>query len=154
MTQLLLVVALTALAVGAAGLVRRRSASADPLAAAAAGTAGSALPQHLDRADFDRPDTPWLVVAFTSATCSTCASVRSAAQPLESTAVAVVEVEYGAQPELHRRYSIDGVPTIAIVDAAGGVRRWIVGPVSATHLWAAVAEAREPGSVPPGCGNH
>lgn len=154
MSQLLLVAALTALAVGVAWLVRRRVGAADPVAAAASGTAGSALPSHLDRSDFGEPDTPWLVVAFTSATCATCAATWSAVQPLESPAVAVAEVEYGAQPELHRRYGIDGVPVVAIVDDHGAVHRWLVGPTSATHLWAAVAEAREPGSIPPGCGNH
>lgn len=154
MTQLLIVVALTSLAIGAAWLVRRRNGSPGPITASGSATSWSALPQHLERTDFSRPDAPWLVVAFTSATCSTCASTWSAARALESPAVAVVEVEYGADPELHRRYGIDGVPTIAIVDASGGVHRWLVGPTSATHLWGAVAEAREPGSLPPGCGDH
>jgi hypothetical protein len=34
------------------------------------------------------------------------------------------------------------------------VRRSFMGPVSSTHLWAAVAELRDPGSVPPGCDSH
>ena len=33
------------------------------------------VPAQLDRADFDRPEAPWLVVVFTSATCETCAAV-------------------------------------------------------------------------------
>jgi hypothetical protein len=34
------------------------------------------------------------------------------------------------------------------------VQHHFVGPVTATDLWAAVAEAREPGSTPGSCDNH
>jgi hypothetical protein len=43
------------------------------------------------------------------------------------------------------------VPTALVVDAEGVVAASFVGPVTATDLWAAVAEAREPGSTPGGC---
>ena len=43
---------------------------------------------------------------------------------------------------------------VVIADAEGVVHRSFLGTVSATHLWAAVAEARDPGSAPPGCGEH
>ena len=36
-------------------------------------------------------------------------------------------------------------------DADGTVKRAFLGPVTATDLWAAMAEEREPGSVPPDC---
>lgn len=32
----------------------------------------SELPTQIDRADFVRPDAQWIVLAFTSATCTTC----------------------------------------------------------------------------------
>lgn len=70
---------------------------------------------------------------------------------LESSQVAVQEVEVGNDAALHDRYRIDGVPTLVIADAAGEVRRAFLGPVTSTDLWAAVAEVREPGSVPPAC---
>jgi hypothetical protein len=38
-----------------------------------------------------------------------------------------------------------------VADAEGAVRASFVGPATATDLWAAVAELRDPGSVPPGC---
>jgi hypothetical protein len=41
-----------------------------------------------------------------------------------------------------------------VADQDGSVRASFLGPVSSTHLWAAVAELREPGSVPPGCADH
>jgi protein-disulfide isomerase len=108
------------------------------------------VPAQLDRGDFDRPDAPWLVVAFTSATCGSCAELIDKARPLESDAVAVVDVEFSAHKDLHERYGIDAVPTLVVADEEGVVRASFVGPVTATDLWAAVAEARVPGSTPPG----
>jgi len=110
------------------------------------------VPTGVERSDFGRPDADWLVVVFTSATCDTCAATWEVARQLESPAVAVQEVEAKRDAALHDRYGIDAVPTTIVVDAEGGVVRSFLGPVSATHLWAAVAEARTPGSVPPGCG--
>ena len=52
------------------------------------------VPVQLDRADFARPDAPWLVAVFTSATCQTCADVAAKAAVLASDDVAVAEVEY------------------------------------------------------------
>ena len=37
---------------------------------------------------------------------------------------------------------------MVIADANGVIRAGFIGPMSATDLWAAVAEAREPGSSP------
>jgi beta-ketoacyl ACP synthase len=47
---------------------------------------------------------------------------------------------------------IEAVPIVAVADAAGVVQASFIGPVSSTHLWGALAELREPGSVPDGCG--
>lgn len=105
-------------------------------------------PEQLDRNDFARPDAPWLVVVFSSATCEVCRGVIAKATVLESSEVAVVEVEYAAERSLHERYSIDAVPTVVIAGSDGVVVASFLGPMSATDLWAAVAEAREPGSTP------
>jgi protein-disulfide isomerase len=114
------------------------------------------VPTQLDRHDFGRPDAPWIVAVFTSATCEVCHGVLSKAQVLDSDDVAVVEVEYGADRPLHERYGIDAVPTVVIGDAEGVAIATFVGPMTATDLWAAVAEAREPGSTPGGgsCGRN
>jgi len=108
-------------------------------------------PAQLDRRDFVRPEAPWLVAVFTSATCDTCGDVRAKASFLEFGEVAFEDVEVGAKPELHERYAIEAVPMVVVADSAGEVRRSFIGPVSTTHLWGALAELREPGSVPPGC---
>jgi hypothetical protein len=111
-------------------------------------------PVQLDRTDFERPEAPWLVGVFTSATCSTCGDVWAKAELLASDEVAVQQLEAVTAEDLHRRYRIEAVPIVAIADREGVVRRSFVGPVSSTHLWAAVAELREPGSVPASCAGH
>jgi hypothetical protein len=142
--RLVLVLVLVAVAVVVALVLERRRRPADPA------PTGYALPAQLDRADFDRPEAPWLVAVFTSATCSTCASVWSKAQMLASDDVAVQEVEVSAARHLHERYRIEAVPAVVVADAAGEVRATFLGPVTATDLWATVAELREPGTLPAG----
>jgi hypothetical protein len=108
-------------------------------------------PAQLDRSDFDGPASPWLVAVFTSATCDSCRAVWERVEPLASSEVATAEVEVGARRDLHDRYHVTAVPTTVIADADGVVRQSFVGPVTATHRWGALAELREPGSVPDGC---
>lgn len=141
----LIALALAAVALVVAAVVQRRQRADAPV------RTGYAVPAQVDRSDFPQPEVPWLVAVFTSATCSTCAGVWERAQPLASPAVAVVELEYTAERPLHDRYAIEAVPTTLIVDGAGVVQRSFLGPVTATDLWAAVAEAREPGSTPDAC---
>jgi len=112
------------------------------------------IPVQLDRTDFNGPSSPWLVAVFTSATCTACSDVSMKAQALASEVVMVQELEVSAEADLHRRYGIDAVPLVLIADSAGVVVRHFLGPVTATDLWAAVAEAREPGSTPEGCHDH
>jgi len=144
MTQVLVAVAVAVVAVVVALVLRRRRRVDAPT------QPGATVPGQLDRADFLRPDAPWLVAIFTSATCGTCADVTRKAGVLASREVAVQEVEFGAERELHKRYAIDSVPVLVVADSAGVVRGAVVGPTSATDLWALVAEAREPGSTPRG----
>lgn len=115
------------------------------------------IPVQLDRHDFLRPEAPWLVVVFTSSTCDACSGVWSKAVHLDAGPdgpVCVQELEAVADVELHRRYGIDAVPLVLIADAEGVVQRHFLGPVTATDLWAAVAEVRDPGSTPGPCETH
>lgn len=107
-----------------------------------------AVPAQIDRTDFPQATAPWVVVVFSSGTCHTCADVVRKASVLASPEVDVVDVEFRAAPTLHRKYQIQAVPIVAIADADGVVHRGFAGPVTATDLWAAVAEARQPGSSP------
>ena len=106
------------------------------------------VPSQVDRNDFTRSEAEWLVAVFSSATCQTCADVVAKAQALASRDVVVHDVEFSAARHVHERYEIDAVPVVLIVDREGVVRANFMGPVTATDLWAAVAECREPGSRP------
>ena len=149
MERLVIVVVVAIVAVAVALVVQRRQPAAAPV------RTGYNVPGQLHRPDFTRPDAAWLVVVFSSATCETCAGVWDKVQVLGSDAVAVQEVEVTAHRELHDRYRIDGVPTTVVADAEGVVRASFLGPATATDLWAALAELRDPGSVPESChGEH
>lgn len=142
-----MVIALVAVgvAVVVAVMVRRR----EPDAPTAPTT--YPVPAQLDRDDFDRPDAPWLVAVFSSATCLACVDTWEKASVLGSDEVAVQEVEVGARRDLHERYRVEGVPMVVIADVDGVVRASFLGPLTATDLWATVAELRSPGTVPEGC---
>ena len=68
--------------------------------------------------------------------------------PLESGDVAVCDIDLEQQRELHRRYELAAIPTTVIADDEGVVRKAFVGAFTATDLWAAVAELRDPGTSP------
>jgi hypothetical protein len=134
--RVLIAAAIVVLAVAVALVARRRRP--DPPT-----QPSGRVPTQLDRADFARPEAPWLVVVFTSATCHTCADVVAKAEVLASADVAVDHAEWQTRRDVHDRYRIDGVPLLVIADRDGVVRRSFAGPVSATDLWAAVAAARD-----------
>lgn len=141
--MLVVVVALVAAVVAA--IVRRRTATDPPT------QSSWTVPAQLDRADFDRPDAPWLVVVFSSATCLSCRETWAKVEQLGGAEVAVQQVEAGARADLHDRYKIDAVPCLVVADDEGVVRASFLGEPSTADLWAAVAELREPGTTPKGC---
>ena len=152
-TKLVIVGVVLAAALILASLSRRSPGNAGPV------LAPFQAPSIVDRSDLATADVGsldgrWVVLIFSSDVCDSCAEVVSKARPLESDAVAVLDVSFQRHRALHEKYSIDAVPLTLIVDPAGAVVKDFSGPVSATHLWAAVAEAREPGSTPEGCGEH
>jgi hypothetical protein len=148
MERILLAAAIMAVAAVAAEFARRRRRSDPPT------QPRRELPSQLDRSDFDGDG--WLVTVFTSDTCSTCADVVAKAAVVRSDEVTVTTVSFQARPDLHQRYDVDAVPCLVIADGDGVVHGGFLGPVTATDLWAAVAEAREPGSIDRsgGCGDH
>ena len=145
--QVVLVVIAMALAVGISLILRRRAADAPT-------QGGFQMPTQLDRGDFVSPEAPWLVAIFTSSTCDACADVANKAMVLASKEVAVQRIDYIDNQDLHKRYKVEAVPTLVIVDNRGVVRNGFLGPMKAQDLWAAVAECREPGSTPDPCASH
>jgi len=150
MERLIVAAVLIAVAVIVAVLLQRRKPAAPT-------NKEWTVPVQIDRRDFSRSDAPWLVAVFTSSTCDACSGVWAKAVHLDSGPngpVCTQELEVAAESELHRRYGIDAVPLVLIADGEGVVRKHFLGPVTATDLWAAVAEARFPGSLPDGCEQH
>lgn len=146
----LLVGAIIAILVGAVALVARTRRRSD-----APTQRSFSVPTQIDRADFGSPEQEWLIVVFTSSTCPVCADVAAKASAMASRNVETRIVDFPEHRDLHARYAIDAVPTVVIADSAGIVRHSVLGPVSATDLWAAVARIRdgvEPGSIH--CSDH
>lgn len=145
--RLLIAAALVAVILVVALVARRRRTPAPPP------RTPYPTPRQLDRADFPRPDAPWLVAYFWSRTCDSCAGLEPKVAVLASDVVSTCALEATDHRDLHRRYEIAAIPMILVADADGVVQRAFVGAVSATDLWAALAEVRSPGSVPePGLG--
>ncbi len=139
MERVILAVVVVAVAAVIGEIVRRRRAVDPPTQPV------HDAPTQLDRADFAGDG--WLVVVFTSETCSTCADVIRKAEVVACDDVDVQVVPFQTRRDLHERYSIDAVPCLVIASPAGEVSRAFLGPVTATDLWAAVANARSPGSI-------
>lgn len=137
MERALLVVALAAGAAAIAALIRSRTRSDPPTRAA------WTVPDHLDRREFARPDAPWLVAVFSSASCLACRATWEKARALESDSVAVQELEAVAQADLHARYGIDAVPLVVITGRDGTVKASFLGEPPTADLWAAVADLRD-----------
>ena len=142
MSQVVIAGAVLIVALSVGGILRRRRAVDAPTQPA------FSAPAQIDRADFASAAAPWLVAVFSSASCTSCADVVRKANVLACSEVAVIDVEHSSFPALHRKYHVDAVPIAIVADRAGVVRASFVGPMSATDLWAAVAEARHPGSSP------
>lgn len=134
-SRLLVALVVVAAAVAVAWWLERRRRPDPP-------TAGSyPVPAQLDRDDFPRPDAPVLVVLFSSRTCEGCLPMAAKVAALESPSVATCEVEYSEQTGLHRRYGIEGVPTVVVADADGVVTGGFVGATPSADLEAALGRA-------------
>src|SRR5436305_14081818 len=133
MERVLLAVGIALAVAGLAALLQRRRPQAPS-------QRRWAVPDQLDRADFERPGAPWLVAVFTSATCDSCVIAVATARALASADVVVQEIEVGTDGDLHRRYNVEAVPTLVVADRQGVVRANIVGPPADGELENAFAE--------------
>jgi hypothetical protein len=135
MERVVLALVLIAAAVVVALVLQRRR----PEVAAAP---SFAAPERVDRMDFGDVDRPWLLIAFTSGTCSTCAEVVEVTSPLAGGDLGFAQVELSEARELHERYGIGAVPLLLLADAEGVVRHHVFGPVSRREIEAVLAEIR------------
>ena len=135
MDRLLVLAVVTALA-GLLAVLLQRWRPGGPV------VTGWSVPGHLDRADFAKPDVPWLVAVFSSTDCATCASMVSEAHSLASALVVVQEVPAESAGDLHDRYRIDVVPMLVVADEDGLVSGHHLGPSAPGELQAVLEGAR------------
>ena len=79
---------------------------------------------------------------WSSRNCESCRDLFDKIAPLASDDVAVIEVEYQVEPELHHRYRIDAAPITIVADRDGVTRASFAGAFPAPDLWAAIAGLR------------
>jgi hypothetical protein len=137
-TRLVALVVLTALAVGVAIVLQRRRP--DPPSAPS-----YRAPAQLDPNDFPVAAGRVLVALFSSLSCDSCplvwATIEAVLGPAGTDDVARTRADVQTQPELHRRYRIDGVPTTVVADAEGVVVQAFFGPLTRDQLVDALAGA-------------
>jgi hypothetical protein len=138
-TTAVLVAAVTALAVLIAAAVNHRRPDAPS-------TPTFAVPQQVDREDFDDPGSPWLLALFTSATCMSCQEAREVVLPLDFGDLTVQDIVYPTRSDLHERYHIDAVPAVVLADAEGVVTWSYVGAPPSSAI---VEVMQDLGLLPP-----
>jgi thiol-disulfide isomerase/thioredoxin len=145
-SRLIILAVLTVAAVALALALQRRRT--DPPSAPS-----YRAPVQLDRHDFAaaRPGR-WLVVLFGSSTCDSCplawatiqevlGSPASHGEPTDPMVVDCQRLDVQTDPDLHKRYRIDGVPTTVIADPDGVVVKTFFGPIPAEELADAIGGA-------------
>lgn len=129
MIRLVVLVVLTLVAVGVAYLLQRRRP--EPPSAPS-----YRAPTQVDRDDFHAPPTDTLIAVFASKTCDTCPIAWEIAEALQRPGVTAERIDVQVDPDRHKRYKIDGVPTTLLVDPDGVVRKSFFGVVSPEVLGA------------------
>jgi len=140
MERLVVAVLLVVVALVVAGYVQRRRPDAPTQSRSVS------IPQQLDRNDFSGGSMTWLVVVFSSDTCAACETALTRAECLVDDDVKVQEVTWQADPDLHKRYSIDTVPIVVIAAQDGSVGAGFVGPPATVELSAAMDSLRRGGA--------
>ncbi len=127
MTRLIVLVLLTAAAIGVAWALQRRRPEAPSAPSYRA-------PRQIDRSDFEVPADLALVVVFSSTTCDSCPIVWDTVTSIERSGTGAQRVHVQEDPDLHKRYRIDGVPTTLVVGTDGVVHASFFGPVEAERI--------------------
>ena len=142
MERLVVLAVLAVLGVALAAILQRRRP--DPPS-----VPGYRAPTQLNRAEFANQQVPILVALFSSATCDSCpvawATIQSVVKGIEDPELADrvdhERIDIQDNPDLHRRYRIDGVPTTVVVDADGVVIQAFFGPMTDGQLLEALTRA-------------
>ena len=81
----------------------------------------SSLPIQVDRNDFNMPGMKWLLVFFSSESCSSCIQVREILSEIPLNSIHIQEVSFPQEKNLHTRYAINSVPIVLIANLEGVV---------------------------------
>ena len=81
----------------------------------------SSLPIQVDRNDFEMPGMKWLLVFFSSESCSSCIQVREILSDIPLNSIHIQEVSFPQEKNLHTRYAINSVPIVLIANLEGVV---------------------------------
>jgi hypothetical protein len=133
MTRLFIAAALAALVTLVTRLVDRRR-TPHPLA-----VRRGALPTQVPAKEVGLGDGP-AIITFTESSCRSCQDAIRLIRGPAGAGISVADIEYGAQPELHKQFGIDTVPTTVVVDEKGGVVAGWTGRVDLSELTLALAQ--------------
>ncbi len=73
---------------------------------------------------------------FGSTTCNTCPQVWETISKIDQSDIARERIDVQTDPERHKRYRIDGVPTTIVANLDGTVRKTMFGPITFAELGA------------------
>lgn len=135
MERLAVAAVLVAIALGVAFVAQRRRG------AAPGAVPDSSVPASVDLSSLGVESGPAIVV-FTEETCRTCAAAVAVVRGPAGAGLAVAEVPFATQRDLHRRHGIGTVPTTVVADAHGQVVDGWIGRVDVGELAAALALLR------------
>jgi len=99
----------------------------------------NSLPTRVPAVEVGLAEGPAIVI-FTEASCRSCQDVMRLIRGPAGAGLPVADVEYGAQPDLHRRFNIGTVPTTVVVDKQGTVIAGWTGRVDLSEFTTALAE--------------
>ncbi len=133
MSRLLIAAAIAATVSLIAALLKRNSSSQ------LISVRRNALPTRVPASEVGLDVGP-AIIAFTESSCDSCQEVVRLIRGPAGAGIPVADVEFGAEPALHRRFEIDTVPTTLVVDSEGSVIAGWVGRVDLGEFAAALAE--------------
>ncbi|MCP3937015.1 MAG: hypothetical protein GY708_16785 [Actinomycetia bacterium] len=129
MERLLIAVVILVVALVVAWFAQRRRPDA-PMQT----SADRLLPHQLDRGDFTSPEQTYLVAVFSSDSCDACASVLAAVETLAAPDVAIQNISWQFDKDLHDRYAIETVPATVIAGPDGVVGAGFLGQMQVAEL--------------------
>ena len=99
----------------------------------------NALPTRVPAVEVGLDAAPAIIV-FTEATCDSCQMAVGIVRGPAGAGIPVADIEYGADPALHKKFAIDTVPTTLVVDSEGNVLAGWTGRIDLGEFTSALAE--------------